>query len=222
VLAEVFLVAQKDIRVERRAKIALGQVAPLALLILMVFAFALDANASLLERGAGGLYWLAVLYGGTLLIQRSFDLETDDGNMDALRMSGIGPSSLFLGKALALFVQITVLELILGPGIVLLYDVRVVDWALLIVAALAGTVAFSVCGVLWGVMSAGLRVRATLLPLLLVPVLAPVLLAGSRAFETALGVRSGAGWTWAGLMSVIAAVHTALGLGAFGFLLEEG
>ena len=98
----------------------------------------------------------------------------------------------------------------------------VVDWVLLIAAAIAGTVAFSVCGVLWGAMSAGLRVRATLLPLLLVPVLAPVLLAGSRAFETALGVRAGAGWTWAGLMFVIAAVHTALGLGAFGFLLEEG
>ena len=221
-LAETFLVARKDLRVERRAKIALGQVAPLALLILMVFAFALDANTLLLERGAGGLYWLAVLYGGTLLIQRSFDVETDDGNMDALRMSAIGMPSLFLGKALALFVQITVLELILGPGILLLYNVGVVDWALLIAAATAGTVAFSVCGVLWGAMSAGLRVRATLLPLLLVPVLAPVLLAGSRAFETALGVRAGAGWTWAGLMFVIAAVHTALGLGAFGFLLEEG
>ena len=221
-LAELFLVARKDLRVERRAKIALGQVAPLALLILMVFAFALDANTSLLERGAGGLYWLAVLYGGTLLIQRSFDVETDDGNMDALRMSAIGMPSLFLGKALALFVQITVLELILGPGILLLYNVGVVDWVLLIAAAIAGTVAFSVCGVLWGAMSAGLRVRATLLPLLLVPVLAPVLLAGSRAFETALGERAGAGWTWAGLMFVIAAVHTALGLGAFGFLLEEG
>ena len=221
-LAELFLVARKDLRVERRAKIALGQVAPLALLILMVFAFALDANTSLLERGAGGLYWLAVLYGGTLLIQRSFDVETDDGNMDALRMSAIGMPSLFLGKALALFVQIAVLELILGPGILLLYNVGVVDWALLIAAATAGTVAFSVCGVLWGAMSAGLRVRATLLPLLLVPVLAPVLLAGARAFETALGVRAGAGWTWAGLMFVIAAVHTALGLGAFGFLLEEG
>ena len=221
-LAELFLVARKDLRVERRAKIALGQVAPLALLILMVFAFALDANTLLLERGAGGLYWLAVLYGGTLLIQRSFDVETDDGNMDALRMSAIGMPSLFLGKALALFVQIAVLELILGPGILLLYNVGVVDWALLIAAATAGTVAFSVCGVLWGAMSAGLRVRATLLPLLLVPVLAPVLLAGARAFETALGVRAGAGWTWAGLMFVIAAVHTALGLGAFGFLLEEG
>ena len=70
-------------------------------------------------------------------------------------------------------------------------------------------------------MAAGLRVRSTLLPLLLIPVLAPVLLAGSRAFETALGIRADAGWSWASLMFVIAAVHTVVGLAAFGFLLEE-
>ena len=221
-LAQPLLVARKDLRVEWRAKIALGQVAPLALLILVVLAFALDANSSLLELGAGGLYWVAVLYGGTLLIQRSFDVETDDGNMDAFRMSAIGAPSLFLGKSLALFVQIGLLELVLGSGIAVLYNVRVADWGLLLVAAAAGTLAFSVCGVLWGAMSAGLRVRATLLPLLLVPVLVPILLAGSRAFETALGVRADAGWTWASLMLVIAAVHTAIGFGAFGFLLEEG
>ena len=134
-LAETLLVARKDLRVEWRAKIALGQVAPLALLILVVLAFALDANSSLLELGAGGLYWVAVLYGGTLLIQRSFDVETDDGNMDALRMSAIGASSLFLGKSLALFVQIGLLELVLGSGIAVLYNVRVADWGLLLVAA---------------------------------------------------------------------------------------
>ena len=138
-IAETLLVARKDLRVEWRAKIALGQVAPLALLILVVLAFALDANSSLLELGAGGLYWVAVLYGGTLLIQRSFDVETDDGNMDALRMSAIGASSLFLGKSLALFVQIGLLELVLGSGIAVLYNVRVADWGLLLVAAASGT-----------------------------------------------------------------------------------
>ncbi|HJM20707.1 MAG: heme exporter protein CcmB [Actinomycetota bacterium] len=221
-LHEVLLVARKDLRVEWRSKVTIGQVAPLALLVLVVFAFAFDANARLLGLGAGGLFWVAVLFGGTLLIQRAFDLETDDGNFDAFRMSTIGAPSLFLGKSLGVFIQVVLLELVLGPGVALLYDVRIDDWFLLLAAALAGTVAFSVCGVLWGVMAAGVRVRATLLPLLLIPVLAPVLLAGSRAFETAFGVRAEAGWTWASVMFVIAAVHTAIGVGTFGFLLEEG
>lgn len=221
-LREALLVARKDLRVEWRSKVTIGHVAPLALLVLVVFAFAFDANAGLLEFGAGGLYWVAVLFGGTLLIQRAFDVETEDGNFDAFRMSAIGAPSLFLGKSLGVFIQVVFLELILGPGVVLLYNVRIDDWILLLASALGGTLAFSVCGVLCGVMAAGLRVRATLLPLLLVPVLAPVLLAGSRAFETAFGVRAEAGWTWASLMFVIAAVHTAVGVRAFGFLLEEG
>jgi len=222
VLREVLLIARKDLRVEWRSKVTLGHVAPLALLILVVFAFAFDANSRLLELGAGGLYWVAVLFGGTLLIQRAFDVETEDGNFDAFRMSAIGAPSLFLGKSLGVFLQVVFLELVLVPGVALLYNVRIDNWVLLLAAAVGGTLAFSVCGVLWGAMAAGLRVRATLLPLLLVPVLAPVLLAGSRAFETALGVRAEAGWTWTGLMFVIAAVHTAIGLGTFGFLLEEG
>jgi len=221
VLAEVLLLARKDLRIERRAKVALGQVAPLTLLIVVVFAFALDANAPLLEIGAGGLYWVAVLYGGTLLTQRAFEIETEGGNFDDFRMSPIKAHSLFLGKSLSLFIQICALELVLTPAVLLLYDVQVTDWLLLIAAGAAGAVAFSVCGVLWGVMAAGLRVRSTLLPLLLIPVLAPVLLAGSRAFETALGIRADAGWSWTSLMFVIAAVHTVVGLAAFGFLLEE-
>ena len=221
-LREALLVARKDLRVEWRSKVTIGHVAPLALLVLVVFAFAFDANAGLLEFGAGGLYWVAVLFGGTLLIQRAFDVETEDGNFDAFRMSAIGAPSLFLGKSLGVFIQVVFLELILGPGVVLLYNVRIDDWVLLLASALGGTLAFSVCGVLCGVMAAGLRVRATLLPLLLVPFLAPVLLAGSRAFETAFGLRAEAGWTWASLMFVIAAVHTAVGVRAFGFLLEEG
>ncbi len=221
-LPEALLIARKDLKIEMRSKVALGQVAPLALLILVIFAFALDANSMLLKLGAGGLFWISVLYGGTMLVQRSFDLESEDGNFDALRMSNIDPSAIFLGKTLALFVQIGILELVIGPAILILYETQVSDWLLLVLAAVAGTLAFSVCGVLWGVMASGLRVRTTLLPLLLVPVLSPVLLAGSRAFETALGVRAGDGWTWTGLMFVIASLHTAVGLGAFGFLLEEG
>ena len=181
-LHEVLLIARKDLRVEWRSKVTLGQVAPMGLLVLVVFAFAFDANTRLLELGAGGLFWVAVLFGGTLLIQRAFEVETDDGNFDAFRMSTIRAPSLFLGKSLGIFIQVVLLELVLGPGIVLLYNVRIDDWLLLLAAALGGTLAFSVCGVLWGVMAAGTRVRATLLPLLLVPILAPVLLAGSRAF----------------------------------------
>jgi len=67
----------------------------------------------------------------------------------------------------------------------------------------------------------GLRVRETLLPLLLLPVVAPVLIGATRAFEAALTVSSSQGWPWTGLLAVFAAIYTVLGVLAFGSLLEE-
>ncbi|MDG2111979.1 MAG: heme exporter protein CcmB, partial [Actinomycetota bacterium] len=214
-LRDAWLIARKDLTIEWRSRITIGQVAPLGLLILVVFAFAFDANAALLAAGAGGLYWVAVLFGGVLLVQRSFDVEGEDGNQDALRLSGIEPGSIFLGKAAALMVQLITLELVLGAGVIVFFDVGVERWGLLLCSGCGGTLAFAVCGTLYGALASGVRVRDTLLPLLLIPVVAPVLLAGTRAYETAFGVSTGAGWNWTGLLFVIAAVYTAVGLVAF-------
>lgn len=222
VLRDAILIARKDLTIEWRSRLTLGQIAPLGILVLVVFAFAFDANAALLEAGAGGLFWVSLLFGGVLLVQRSFDVELEDGNLDALRLSGIEPSSIFVGKALALGVQLLLLDVVLMAGIVVLFGAEIDQWGLLLAAAIGGTSAFAVCGTLYGAMASGVRVRDTLLPLLLIPVVAPVLLAGTRAFEAAFGVTTDAGWNWTGLLFVISAVYTAVGLVAFGPLLEDG
>lgn len=76
-------------------------------------------------------------------------------------------------------------------------------------------------GTLYGVLAAGLRVRETLLPLLLLPVLAPVLIGSTRAFEAALSGATADGWPWVGLLTVFALVYIVAGAFAFGPLLEE-
>jgi heme exporter protein B len=69
--------------------------------------------------------------------------------------------------------------------------------------------------------SAGLRVRETLLPLLILPVVAPVLLGASQAWMAALGLSSADGWRWLVLLVSFAAVYVTMGVLAFGALLEE-
>lgn len=216
------LIASKDLLLEWRSRVAINQIAPLGLLILVVFAFALDANQALLDQAAAGLFWVAVLFAGIITVQRSFALEAENGIRDALRLSGIRPAAIFLGKAAAIIVQLLLLEVVLVVGVIAMYDARVDDPALAVVTALAGTAAFAVVGCIYGAVSLGLRVRETLLPLLLIPVVAPVLLAGTRATETAFGVSTQAGWNWVGLLVVITAVYTAIGLAVFGPLLEDG
>lgn len=221
-LRDALVMVRKDLTIEWRSLVTVGQVVPLAVLVLAVFAFALDANANLLELSGPGLFWVAVLFSGVLMVQRAFALESEDANRDALLLSGLDPAGLFLGKALALLAQLLVLEVALVIGTLVLYDGSVTDIGLLLAAGVSGSVAFASAGTLYGALSLGVRGRDTLLPLLLIPVAAPILLAGTRAFESAFGLSTVAGWNWTGLLVVVSAVYTAMGLVAFGPLLEDG
>jgi heme exporter protein B len=220
---DALLVAGKDLRVELRSRVALNQVAPFALLILVLFAFALDPDRGILERAAAGLFWVAVLLSALLAVQRSAGLEAADGVPDAQRLAGLDPAGIFLGKAAAVAVQLAVLEVLLGIGVVVLYGVDIQGVGTLLATAVAATVGLAAAGTLYGVLAAGLRVRETLLPLLLLPVVAPVLLAATRASESALtGLTTDvAAGDWLRLLAVFAVIYVAFGTVAYGALMED-
>lgn len=215
------LVLVKDLRIEARSRVAIGQLVPFALLVLVLFAFALDPDRGLLQKATPGLFWIAVLFSSLLALQRSFAVESADGVHDALRLSGLTASGIFLGKAGAVAVQLVVLEVLLGVGVAVLYGTSLTGWLLLVATTLVATVGISAAGTLYGVVAAGLRVRETLLPLLLLPVLSPVLIGATRAFEAALGDTPSDGWSWVGLLSVFAVLYVVAGALGFGPLMEE-
>lgn len=218
---DALLVAGKDLRVELRSRVALNQVLPLAVLILVLFAFALDPDSGLLDRATPGLFWVAVVLCGLLAVQRAFAIEAADGVTDALRLSALDPGAVFLGKAAAVALQLAVLQALLLAGVAVLYDASPSGWPLLVATCVAATVGIAGAGTLYGVLAASVRVRETLLPLLLLPVLAPVLLAATRAFEAGFDERSGEGWPWVGLLAAFGLVYIVAGLFGFGALLEE-
>jgi heme exporter protein B len=220
-LRDAVLVAGKDLRIEGRSRIATNQVAPFAVLILVLFAFALDADRGLLVRAAAGLFWVAVLFSTVLAVQRSQALESSDGAREALRLSGLDPAGIFLGKAAAVAAQLLALQVLLGIGVVVLYGADPSGAVLLVVTALAATAGLAAAGSLYAVLAAGLRARETLLPLLLLPVLAPVLIGATRAFEAALDGTPALGWDWVQLLGVFAIVYVAFGVLAYGSLLED-
>jgi heme exporter protein B len=221
VIHDALLVAGTDLRLEARSRVAINQVLPFALLVLVLFAFALDPDRGLLEKATPGLYWVAVLFSGLLALQRSFSVEAADGNRDALRLSGLDPAGIYLGKVLSVAVQLLVLEALLGVGVALLYSTHITGWGLLLATVVVATAGIAAAGTLYGVVAAGLRVRETLLPLLLLPVLAPVLIGSTRAFEAALAGTPSEGWPWVGLMGVFAVLYIVAGVLGFGPLLEE-
>jgi len=218
---DALLVAGKDLRVELRSRVATNQVAPFALAVLVLFAFALDPNRGLLARATAGLFWVAVLLCTLLAVQRSFAMEAADSARDGLRLSGLDPAGIFLGKAAAVLVQLLVLEALLAVGIVVLYGSHLHGALLLLGSSSAATVGLAAAGTVYGMLAAGLRVRETLLPLLLLPVVAPVLLAATRSWEAALSGATAEGNPWLQLLGVFAVVYVSVGVVAFGPLLED-
>lgn len=233
------LIAAKDLHVERRSKVVTNQIVPFAGATMVMFAFALEAKAvvredadgnrftsEILELTAPGLVWLATLFSLLILVGRSFAVESEDGALDALRVAGVDPAAIFWGKSLAMAVQLLLLEVVLLIAAVLLYglDVPLEGLALLAVTLVAATFGLAFVGTLYGGLAAGFAGRESLLPLLVLPVVAPVLIGATRAVESALGtggVALAEGWPWVGLLAVFAIAFGAGGALAFGPLIEE-
>ena len=218
-------VARKDLTIEWNSRILVNQVAPFAAIVMVLFAFALD-NEGILQRVAPGLVWLATLFSMLVVIQRTFAVESADGALDALRVAGVDPSAIFAGKSLALMVQLFALELLLVGTAVVLYGVEMTlgGFAEVLVTMVTATVGLACVGTLYGGLAAGARGRETLLPLLLLPVVAPVLIGATRATEAAFGsggTKVSEGWPWIVLLAVFAVIFTAVGSVAFGPLVDE-
>jgi heme exporter protein B len=222
VFRDAGLVAQKDLRIEVRSRVATNQIAPFSVLVLVLFAFALDPDRGVLKRAAPGLFWVAVLFASLLAVQRSFAVESADSARDGLRLSGLDPAGIFLGKAGAVALQLLALEVVLGAFVVLLYDAEVHGVVIVLLTTTTATLGLAAAGTVYGMLAAGLRVRETLLPLLLLPVVAPVLLGATRATEAALDITTSAeAWPWVRLLGVFAVIYVTFGVLAFGALLEE-
>jgi len=218
-------VARKDLLIEWRARLLLVRVAPFALLVLVLFAVALDSEPLLL-RAAAGLVWLAALFSSLLIVQRAFDVESDDGALDVLLTGMVDPSQVFFGKAIAAFVQLMTLAALLVVGAVVLYGASV-DGAgvvLLVTVVVCAAAGLASVGTLYGAVVANMNGRDSLLPLLAMPVLAPLLIGASRATEAAFGSQTidlAAGWAWVALLAVFAVTFAAAGAAAFGPLTES-
>lgn len=235
---DALLVAGKDLRIELRSKVALNQVLPFALVIVLLFGLAIGqgqsgtgavptgsegllANQPTLRAAAAGLFWVAVLLSTVLGVQRSFAIESADNARDGLRLSGLDPAGVFFGKAGALALQLLVLEALLAVAASLMFDVRLSGGLLLVGACLAATLGLVAVGTLYGMLSSGTRVRETLLPLLFFPVVAPVLLCATKAWDAGIAGTPSAGGAWLEVLAVFAVAYLAVGSIAFGPLMED-
>jgi len=224
-MKHALVVARKDLLIEWRARLLMVRVMPFALLVLVLFAVALDSEPLIL-RAAAGLVWLAMLFSSLLIVQRSFDVETNDGAIDVLLTGTVEPAQVYLGKTIAAFVQLVSLAATLVVGAIVLYGASVTASrvVLLVTTVLCAAGGLASVGTLYGAVVANMNGRDSLLPLLALPVLAPLLIGASRATEAAFGsqtIDTANGWAWVGLLAVFALAFVSAGAAAFGTLMES-
>jgi len=203
---------RRDLRIELRTREALLAMGFYALLVMVIFSFAFSADAALTARAGGGLLWVAFLFAALVALDRAFLRETAEGALVGLQTSPAPRAALLGGKFASSFVLILGLEAILLPLFAVLFNAPAhADWGGIALTTVLGTWALAANGTYFSAMSVHVRQRGLLLPLLLLPVSIPAILAMVQATQVYLGGEGVANY-WLQLLAGYDIIFTALGL----------
>jgi len=216
-------VVWKDLLVERRSKETLNALAFFSLLLLFVFQFALGPDRERLAAALPGLLWLGFVLAGLLGLGRTFVLERENDCWEGLILAPGDKSAIYVGKLAA---NVTLMLVVEGLILLLFAVFFNVDLAPALaglgLVMILGTVGLAAVGTLFAAMTAQVRARELLFPVLLLPVQLPVLLGTVKATEAVLlGEPLGAVGHWLGLLAAADVIYIVTGLLTFDFLLES-
>ena len=217
-----WIVLWKDLLVERRSKETLNALVFFSLLLLFVFQFTLGPDRERLTAVLPGLLWLGFVLAGLVGLGRTFLLERENDCWEGLLLAPGDKSAIYVGKLAANLVLMGLVEaLVLGLFTVFFnVDLGPALGGLVPVLAL-GTLGLAAAGTLFAAMTAHVRARELLFPVLLLPAQVPVLLGTVKATEALLaGAPLGTVGHWLQLLAAADAVYLVVGVLTFEFLLE--
>ncbi|CAN5375798.1 heme exporter protein CcmB [soil metagenome] len=185
-LGQVLAVAQKDLVLELRARERLVTGATFAVLVAVVFSFALDPTVRA-RSIAGAMLWVTILFAGTLGLGRSFTLEREQDALTGVLLAPVDRGALYLGKFLANLAILFALELVIFPVYALFFQLGFAG-SYLGLAAVVGlaSIGFIALGTLFSAMAVHTRLGETMLPILLLPLMIPVVIFAASATQRLL------------------------------------
>jgi heme exporter protein B len=187
----------KELRLELRTRELLNATIVFALVVVVLFSFAFDPTVAESRRYGPGLLWIAFLFAGSLMLNPSFSREQSNDTLDALRMAPISNFAILLGKLLANFLFLCLAEIVLVPVFAVLYNVSLAGIVpRLVFVLLLGTLGIVTTGTVFSAVAAHARMRELLLPLLLLPILAPLLIASVEATASLFADQPALDQTW--------------------------
>jgi len=221
-LANTGVLLGKELRTEFRSRELLTTTIVFILIVIVLFSFTFDPTSNESRRFGSGLLWLAFLFAASLMLQPCFLREQHNDTLSALRLSVQDPFAIFLAKLAANTLFLFLTEMLLLPIFSTMYNVPVLPvlhWLALIL--FLGSLGISIVGTALSAISAQARMRELLLPLLMLPLLTPILVASTEVTKSLFDRNPFVQWKGVGIVAVFDLVFlTALWL--FGeYLLEE-
>src|SRR3984957_5173982 len=191
------ILLSKELRLEFRTREILTATVVFSLVVIMLFSYVIEPTAAESRRYGPGLLWIAFLFAGSLMLHPPVAREQANDTLDALRMTPISPFAIVLGKLLANFVFLSLTELVLVPVFAVMYNLSLagIVWRLILVLVL-GTLGLTVTGTVFSAISAHARMRELLLPLLVLPLLTPLLIAAVESTASLFAEQPALERTW--------------------------
>ncbi|MEM7346307.1 MAG: heme exporter protein CcmB [Chloroflexota bacterium] len=221
-LRKVVAIVGKDIATELRTKEIFSAMFVFSLLIIFIFNFAFDLRANNVNTLAPGVLWVTIAFAGMLGLSRSFILEIDRGVLDGLLLAPIDRSAIYLGKLIGNILFISLVELIVLPFFIIIFNQSISAIPMLVVVIILGTIGFASVGTLFSAMAVHTRAREVLLPIMLFPVVIPVMLSAVRLTSAILdNIPLEEVNHWFVLLIAFDLIFTAASFILFDFVVEE-
>ena len=222
-LRKVSAIVWKDIVAELRTKEMFSAMFVFAVLVIVVFNFAFDLRVSgerVLQVAPGAL-WVAFAFAGILGLNRAFVAEKDRGCLEGLLLAPVDHTAIYFGKMISTVLFMLIVEALMLPVFTAFFGVNLFDLRLVFIIVL-GTVGFASVGTILSAMTAQTRAREVLLPILLLPVAAPVLIAAVKATSGILdGLTMAEISLWWQLLLAFALLYPAVAFMTFDFIVKE-
>lgn len=220
-LHEVGALLWKDLLIELRTRDAFASMLVFGVLSLTVFNFAFELRADSVALVAPGVLWVSILFAGTLGLGRSFSHERERGSMEGLLLCPVDRSSIYVAKLLANIVFIVAAEVVLVPVFGSFFDVSILKPGIVAVIIL-GTIGFAAVGTVFAAMAVNTRAREVMLPILLLPILLPLIIASVKATGLLIdGEPWSATWSWVNLLIVFDVVYLVVSFLVFEYVIED-
>jgi heme exporter protein B len=217
-------ILRKDLAIELRTKESVPAMALFTVVVFVLFHFGLDRD-SLDGELASGVLWVTLLLAAVIGVSRLFAAEREQGGLDGLLLAPVDRTALWVAKAAALFLYLTLLELVAVPafGLLLLGPDLLPALPILIPVLLLANVGLAAIGALVAALAVETRARELVVPLLLLPLVVPLLIAGASASEPLLRGSQQAEdlGRWLGLLSLYDVVFVLIAVAVFDFLLDD-